>query len=193
MYEAKTVKVWDPLVRIGHWVLAAAFLVAFATEDDLLALHSFAGYVALAVVAVRIPWGIIGTRYARFTSFVRRPAAVAAYLRDVLAMRPARYLGHNPAGGLMIVAMLATLVLTGASGIAALALEEQAGPLAAHVVGGAPLWLRALGATHEGLANFLPLLVVAHLCGVALTSLQHRENLVRSMFTGVKAVGDERP
>ncbi len=193
MNDTHTVRVWDPLVRVGHWILAASFLVAFATEDDLMTLHSFAGYLALAVLTVRIPWGVVGTRYARFASFVHRPSAVAAYFRDILAFRPARHLGHNPAGGMMIVAMMLAMVLTGVSGIAALALEDHAGPLATQMAGGAPLWLRALGVVHVGLANLMLLLVLAHLGGVAVACLQHRENLVRSMFTGLKEARDEHP
>lgn len=191
MSTTDSIKVWDPLVRIGHWVLAASFLVAFSTEDDLITLHSFAGYLALAVIAVRIPWGLIGTRYARFTSFVRRPSVAMAYLRDVAAFRPARHIGHNPAGGLMIVAILVTMVLVGVTGIAALAIEDHAGPLAAHAAGGAPLWLRALGKSHEALANFMLVLVIGHLAGVVVACLQHRENLIRSMFTGLKEARDE--
>lgn len=191
MHEQRQIKVWDPLVRIGHWLLAASFLIAFVTEDDLLALHSLAGYLTLAVIAIRIPWGLFGTRYARFASFVHRPATVIAYLKEVLAFRPRRHLGHNPAGGAMIVLMLITVALVGVSGVAALALEEHAGPLAAYAAGGVPLWLRATAAIHEGLANFALLLVALHLVGVAVASLQHRENLVRSMITGRKEVRGE--
>jgi len=93
----------------------------------------------------------------------------------------------------MIVAMMLAMVLTGVSGIAALALEDHAGPLATQMAGGAPLWLRALGVVHVGLANLMLLLVLAHLGGVAVACLQHRENLVRSMFTGLKEARDEHP
>ena len=105
------VKVWDPLVRVFHWALVAAFTVAFVTEDDLLAPHVLAGYTVLALALVRVVWGVVGTRYARFADFVYPPVAVKAYLKELLRLRPPpRYLGHNPAGGFMVPALLLVLL-----------------------------------------------------------------------------------
>jgi len=188
MNSRNTVKVWDPLVRVAHWFLVAGFFISFMVGDDFMWLHRWAGYLTLAVVALRIPWGIVGTRYARFTSFVCRPRTVIAYLKDVAAFRPKRYLGHNPAGGAMIIAMLLVVPLLSLTGMAAYAVKDSAGPLSGYLVGGgAPLWLEALALPHSLLANLAMALVVAHIAGVLIASLQHRENLVRSMFSGRKS------
>jgi cytochrome b len=181
-----SVRVWDPLVRLFHWGLAAAFLAAWLTGDDWLDLHVAAGYAVLGLVLFRLVWGLIGTRYARFTDFVRSPAAVLAYLKDALVLRARRYLGHNPAGGAMVIAMLVSLTLASVSGLALYGHAEFSGPLAG-LLYGTPGWLGdVLEEVHEFFADFTLLLVVVHLAGVALASLQHRENLVRSMFTGRK-------
>lgn len=175
-----TVRVWDPLVRLFHWSLVASFAVAWITGDDWKALHIWAGYAAAALIAFRLVWGLVGPRYARFTQFVRTPGSVAAYLKDLLAGREARYLGHNPAGGAMILALilsLSALCLTGWMYTTDAFWGEE--------------WVEE---AHEALANLLLVLVGLHLAGVALASLKHRENLVRAMVTGRKrapARGDE--
>ena len=125
-----TVKVWDPLVRIGHWTLVAAFFVAYFTEDDLLTLHAWAGYTVGGVVLIRVLWGFLGTENARFRNFVRSPGMTARYLGDIAKRQAKRYIGHNPAGGAMIVALLASLTVTTYSGLEIYAIEENAGPLA---------------------------------------------------------------
>jgi cytochrome b len=181
------IKVWDPLVRIGHWMLVAGFFTAYLTEDDFLAVHVWAGYLVATVVAVRVAWGLIGTRHARFGDFVRSPAVVLDYVRDVVRRRAVRYLGHNPAGGAMIVALLVCLAVTAGSGLVLFAVEEGAGPLAPLLAGGIGHGTEdAWEAVHELAANFTLLLVVLHVLGVAFSSLAHRENLVWSMITGRK-------
>ncbi|MEJ2687316.1 MAG: cytochrome b/b6 domain-containing protein, partial [Gammaproteobacteria bacterium] len=120
------VKVWDPLVRVFHWTLVIAFFTAYFTEEDLLQVHTLAGYTVLGLIAVRFVWGLVGTRYARFSSFVFRPGTVIAYVKDVVALRARRYLGHNPAGGAMVVLLLVSLLVTTFSGMAIYAAEHQA-------------------------------------------------------------------
>jgi len=110
------VSVWDPLVRIFHWGLVAAFLVAWATGDEIKRAHVMAGYCVIGLVVFRILWGFIGAQHARFVDFVRRPGAVTSYLRDTARLRAKRYLGHNPAGGAMIIALLVMLSIIGATG-----------------------------------------------------------------------------
>jgi cytochrome b len=184
--DTGTVKVWDPFVRVFHWTLVAGFLVAFLTEDDLMTLHAWAGYLVLCLVGLRVLWGLIGTRFARFSDFLSRPSTVVEYLKDVAAFRARRYLGHNPAGGAMIVVLLVLLVLTGLTGLAVYGAEESAGPLA-DFMRGTPGYLGdALEELHEFVANLTLLCVLLHVLGVLVASLQHRENLVRSMFTGLK-------
>ncbi len=112
-----TTRVWDAFVRVFHWGLAASFAVAWITGEDWKSLHIWAGYAAGALIAMRLVWGMIGTHYARFAQFVRPPLVVAYYLRDIVTGREARYLGHNPAGGAMIVALLATLTGVCISGL----------------------------------------------------------------------------
>jgi cytochrome b len=180
------IKVWDPLVRTFHWVLVGAFVVAFITEDDFLTLHVWAGYTIGAAIAVRLLWGFIGPRHARFTDFVTSPRNAMQYVKDTLLLRARRYIGHNPAGGLMIVALLISLTLSVVTGIALYGAEEQAGPMASLFIGGGERWEDALEEVHEFFSNFTMLLVVIHLAGVLIESLVHKENLVASMINGFK-------
>lgn len=169
---AATVRVWDPLVRVLHWSLAGSFLVAWLTGDGLQALHEWAGYAAAAIVGVRLLWGLAGSRYARFAQFVRGPGAVAAYLAAMARGRERRHLGHNPAGGAMIVAILAGILGLGATGwLLTTDAWWGSGPLEA---------------VHETLANLLLALVGLHVAGVVLAGLRHHESLVRAMITGRK-------
>jgi cytochrome b len=186
MKSQAMVKVWDPLVRSFHWILVIAFFTAYFTEDDFLSVHVFAGYTVLSLILFRLVWGIVGTRNARFTSFVTRPRVAWQYLKDTLLLRAKRYLGHNPAGAAMIVLLLISLLLTTLTGLAIYGASESAGPLAG--------WLGNIGETgedaikevHEFFANFTIVLVVIHVGGVIFESLAHRENLVRAMFNGYK-------
>lgn len=180
------VKVWDPLVRIFHWVLVGGFFVAYLTEDDFLTLHSWAGYVVGLAILVRLVWGFVGTRHARFSDFVTSPNEAWQYTWDTLLLRAKRYLGHNPAGGMMIVIMLISLVLVTVSGIALYGAAEQAGPMASWFVTNGKTWEDILEGIHEFFANFTLLLVLIHVGGVLFESLAHRENLVSSMINGFK-------
>jgi cytochrome b len=186
----RKVKVWDPLVRVFHWTLVAGFFTAYLTEgeDATLSLHTWAGYTVLGLVLVRLAWGFIGTRHARFSDFVYRPGTIKAYVKDVLKLHPRRYLGHNPAGGLMIVILIASLLITTLSGTALYAAEEQAGPLAGWLGGVSHFWAEAFEGVHEFFANFTLFLVAVHVAGVVVESLLHGENLVRAMFTGRKRI-----
>ena len=203
------VKVWDPFVRAAHWVLALAFAVAFLTEDDALGLHVWAGYVVAGIVVARILWGFVGPRHARFTDFVYRPSAVLRYLVDLVALRSRRHLGHSPAGGAMVLALLAFLAATTVTGLWVYAEEEGRGPLAGIVASDTLPQDRAprarggehdededdddrrggessLEELHEFFANVTLMLVLLHVGGVALASFAHRENLPRAMITGRK-------
>lgn len=182
----KPVRVWDPLVRIFHWSLVAGFATAFIVEDDLLGVHVWAGYLVLALIGVRLLWGLIGTRHARFSDFVRGPGAVLAYLRDLMRRRAPRYLGHNPAGGAMIVLLLIGVTATGISGLALYGAEEFAGPLADVMRGLPPFWGDVLEESHEVLAYGTLGLILIHVTGVLVSSLLHRENLIGSMISGDK-------
>ncbi|BAZ94942.1 cytochrome B561 [Thiohalobacter thiocyanaticus] len=184
--QSDTIKVWDPLVRVFHWTLVLAFFTAYLTEDDWLDLHTLAGYTVLGLVAFRLLWGLIGTRHARFGDFVKRPHEVLTYIKEVLTLHPRRYLGHNPAGGLMIVLLLASLLATTGFGLAVYAAEEGAGPLAGMLIGVSESTGHLFEEVHEFFANFTLFLVAVHVAGVIVESLLHGENLVRSMVTGRK-------
>ena len=188
----REVKVWDPLVRMFHWTLVIGFFTAYLTEGDeaWLDLHSWAGYTVLALVLVRLVWGFIGTRHARFKDFLYRPATVKEYLGGVMRLNPRRYLGHNPAGGLMVVLLIVSLLATTVLGMGVLAIEEQAGPLVGWLGGLGHAWEEAFEELHEFFANFTLFLVVVHVAGVLVDSFLHGENLVRSMITGRKSARD---
>jgi cytochrome b len=125
------IRVWDPVVRIGHWTLAAAFVIAYFTAEELEDVHVAAGYWVGGYVIARIVWGFIGSRYARFSDFVYRPGAVFGYLAGLFRGDAPRYLGHNPAGGAMVIALLLALTGTVATGLLLQAQSEHEGPLAA--------------------------------------------------------------
>lgn len=167
----RTQRIWDPAVRIFHWSLVTAVGIDMLLEDGT-DLHAAAGYVVLGLIAFRFLWGFIGTRHARFANFVSGPGAVGRYLRSLRSPRPERHLGHNPAGALMVVALLAVLALVAGSGAL---LNTDA------------LWgSEWLEETHEIAANSLFILVPLHVLGAVVSSIIHRENLVRAMVTGRK-------
>ena len=167
------VRVWDPVVRLFHWSLVTAFATAFLAEEGG-RLHDAAGYTVLGLIGVRLVWGLIGPLHARFASFVPAPGQLAAYLRELARGRPRRFLGHNPAGGAMIVVLLATVLTTAASGW--LMTTDRFWGIE---------WVENL---HEGSAWLALILVGVHVTGVLVSSLMHRENLVRAMITGDKPV-----
>ncbi|MES9831220.1 MAG: cytochrome b/b6 domain-containing protein [Candidatus Thiodiazotropha sp. LLP2] len=185
MRKKREIKVWDPFVRLFHWTLVGSFLVTWVTEDELMTLHVYAGYVIAALVLLRIVWGMVGTRYARFSEFVVSPGKVLGYLKDLLSFKAKRTIGHNPAGGAMIVALLVCLLITVFTGMLAYG-AEGLGPFAELFFSNTPYGGELFEEVHEFFANLTLLLVVVHLSGVLFGSLLHQENLVRSMFTGTK-------
>ncbi|MFP7572116.1 cytochrome b/b6 domain-containing protein [Marivita sp. S2033] len=196
---AATVRVWDPLVRIVHWSLVAAFAVAWLSADELDTLHEVAGYGVAGLVAMRLVWGLIGSRHARFSRFVKGPRKTLTYLGDMSRGRERRYLGHNPAGAAMIVALLVTLSGTAVTGWL-MAEPDRIAMLPSLPAIVAPAWAdgdgdafdargdidETLEEVHEALANLLLVLAALHVGGVALASVRHHENLTRAMFTGKK-------
>jgi cytochrome b len=183
--EQDEVKVWDPFVRTFHWALVLSFTVAWLSGEELETLHAYAGYAVAGLVLLRMVWGVTGSLHARFSDFVYRPAEVRSFLGDTLRLRARRYLGHNPAGGAMILLMLVTLLITAVTGLAYYGIEDGAGPLAM-LAGGSATMKDAMEELHEFSANLMLFLVLVHLAGVLLESLVHRENLVKAMFNGRK-------
>lgn len=188
------VRVWDPFVRIGHWILVVTFFTCYLTEGEPEWLHVWSGYLLTAVVLLRIVWGFIGPRYARFRDFVRPPGEALRYLGNELRGRAPRHIGHSPSGGAMILTLLLALLVAAGSGMVVLAMEEGEGPLAGWLVTplpgneeGSPE-LETAEEVHEIAANVTLLLVILHIAGVFLGSWRNRENLVRAMITGRKRV-----
>ncbi len=169
-----------------HWSVVGAVVAAWVTDDHFLILHVWAGYTIVGLVLFRLFWGLVGTRHARFSAFVRRPATVIAYIKDVVAFRAKRHIGHNPAGGAMVIALLLSLAATTLTGLAVYGAEEFSGPLAPLFLNLPHFWGELLGEVHEFFVNITLLLVFLHLAGVFMASVQHKENLVRSMITGIK-------
>jgi cytochrome b len=159
-------------VRVFHWLLVLSFAGAYlsAESESWRLLHVTLGYTLGGLVAFRLVWGLVGTRYARFANFVRGPQAVLTYLRSLRKGQPQHHLGHNPAGAVAIVLLLLASVAVVGSGWAIY-----------NDVGGE--WLSEL---HDIAANSMLLVVAIHVAGVLVASRLHRENLVRAMVTGQK-------
>ncbi len=166
------IKVWDLFVRVAHWSLVACVLIAWFTGHGGGRLHEWLGYLALAIIAARIVWGFTGPATARFSDFVRGPRHTLGYAKQTLARTEPRYLGHNPLGAWMIVALIITVALAALSGWL-YTTPEYWGDVRMERI-------------HEWLAHALIILVVVHVSGVIFASLRHRENLVAAMFTGRK-------
>ncbi len=190
------IKVWDLFVRVFHWSLVAAFFIAYFTGDEIIAVHVWAGYAVGGLIILRVVWGFIGPQHARFSDFIYGPRAVFGYLRDLVSFRSKRYLGHSPAGGAMVVALLLGLSVIVGTGLVVYALRDNAGPLAGIVTaGGSAIAESPRAATkvgeawediHELMANVLLVLIGLHVASVILSSFAHHENLVRAMITGRK-------
>ena len=165
------IRVWDVPTRLVHWLLVVSFAGAFLTADSehYRDLHILFGVTMVVVIAFRLAWGLVGTRYARFASFAFGPRAVVQYLWSLATFRSVRFVGHMPAGSWAIWLMLLLGLLIGASGYA--------------VVAGTAEWLED---AHEALAWTLLGVVIVHVLGVAVSSVLHRENLVAAMITGRK-------
>ena len=168
----RRILVWDWPTRIGHWLMAGSFAIAWLTaeSESWRNVHVASGYLFGAVVAFRLVWGVVGTRYARFSEFVKSPRAAWNYLTSLLGPQPQHTIGHNPAGGWAIVALLVLGAISVVSGW--LTFNEVGGELFEEL--------------HEGASNAALAVVGIHLIGVATGSLIHRENLIGSMFSGLK-------
>lgn len=169
--EAEVV-VWDRFVRFFHWTLVALFAVGYFTGGEAENVHTVNGYVLAALLILRLLWGFIGPPAARFGSFVKRPGETFAYLRDVGRFRARRYRGHNPAGAMMILALIGTLAGTITTGVM----------MTTDAYWGSE-WVEEV---HEFLANAAVGLIILHVAGVLVASFQHRENLIAAMVTGRK-------
>jgi cytochrome b len=174
----RRILVWDVPTRVFHWLQALSFGAAYLTafSERLRNYHVALGYILLGLLVFRLLWGFVGTRYARFGSFLFNPKEIVGYLSAMVRGKPAHYLGHNPAGSVSVWLLLALGLFICVTGV--LALQDDASDLVVDL---------------HGLATNVMLGVIAlHLIGVLASSILHRENLVRAMFTGLKSAGQEK-
>ena len=169
---SEMIPVWDIVVRVFHWSLVIGFAAAWLTSEDIAWLHELIGYVVLGLIAVRFIWGFIGTKYARFSNFIKSPRTVYAYLDDMTKEKEQRYIGHNPAGGAMIIALLLGVLVTGVTGWMSTT--------------DAYWGIRWVEIVHELSAFGVVALVAGHVIGVIYASKRHGENLAKAMVTGKK-------
>jgi len=170
--HVKTVAVWDRPLRLWHWSLAVLVLIAWVTPNTYDSLHRFAGYAVISQLAFRVLWGFVGTRHSRFDKVGLRLRAAPDYLKNLVRGNTGRYLGLNPAGVAMLVAMLALLMIS-------------------TVTGAMQVTVRFFGVwwiedTHAYSSQAVIVLAGLHVLGTLLMSMLQRENLVRAMFTGRK-------
>lgn len=166
--------VWDPFVRIFHWTLVLAFAANALLTDPESNLHEWVGYIALGLVGLRLIWGVIGARHARFSDFIPTPAAIMRQLQDMATGRHRIHLGHTPLGALMIFNLLATLLAIGATGYL----------MTTNAFWGVK-WVKEM---HEVFVVWAEISVVAHVGAVIFESMRTGVNLPRAMVSGVKSV-----
>mgnify|MGYP003460527768 FL=1 len=169
---ASQVKVWDPVVRLFHWTLALGCIANLTVLREVELAHELAGYVILGAIAIRILWGFVGSPHARFSDFVAGPSKLAGYLGSLLRGKAPRYVGHNPAGGLMMLALIGLATICGVTGVM---MEQDA------------FWgVEWVEDVHETAANLILALATLHVLAALVESWHHRENLIRAMITGRK-------
>ncbi|HXH72105.1 MAG TPA: cytochrome b/b6 domain-containing protein [Mariprofundaceae bacterium] len=176
---------WDLFVRVFHWSLVLFFALAYLSGDfNVEDLHGWFGYVITVLIVGRFVWGFAGSANARFANFIYSPAETLAYFASVIKNNPRHYVSHNPAGALMVFALLASLVALVASGLLLEDWGEYEGPLwAMHVSIGDALGHLAKY-VHKALPEILLAMVGLHILGVVVATLQHRENFVHAMWYG---------
>lgn len=166
------VRVWDPVVRLFHWTVVAGCVLNLAAFTDGKGAHRWVGYAVALALAIRVVWGFVGTRYARFADFVPGPSALVAYVKALARGQAPRFLGHNPAGAVMMLTLMALLAGVSLTG-----------------------WMLTLDAwfgddnleeLHEALANAILVFAGLHVAAALFESWRHGENLVVSMITGRK-------
>lgn len=189
MSQPEWVKLWDPLLRGFHWLLAALVITAWCLGQfgpDVMTLHFWCGYAVIALIAFRLIWGFVGPAPARFFHFIKGPGPVLRYMRHMGAREPSYWPGHNPMGGLSVLALLAALSAQTATGLIADPEDYiNVGPLASRVSHDTAT--AAVG-WHDRIGMIILLLVLLHVGVVLFYRFWKRENLVRPMLTGWKLV-----
>ena len=172
MSDKQSILVWDIPTRVFHWLLVICFAGAWLTSESerLQMIHYAFGYSACALVLFRLFWGIMGTRYARFTQFLKGPAEMMKHAKGLLSGDQHSTPGHNPVGGIVMVGLMLLILLIGLTGY--FSVKEFLGDL--------------MGEAHEAIASLALAVVVVHVAAAIIMSLLQKENLVRSMVTGKK-------
>jgi cytochrome b len=167
-----SVRVWDPLVRVFHWTLAFGCIANLTVLREAENLHRYVGYGVTAALAVRLVWGVVGPGHARFGDFVPGPRRLLGYCQALIRGREPRYLGHNPAAAVMILALIVVAGLCGVTG---------------WMMGLDAFWGdKRLEGVHETAANLILIMALVHVGAAIIESRRHRENLILSMITGRK-------
>lgn len=169
---ARRVAVWDPLVRLFHWTVVLGVTANLFVTAEGKPVHRWIGYAVFGAVLLRLCWGLIGTRHARFSDFLPSPTRLWSYSNALLRRREPRYVGHNPAGAMMMMALLTLLLAVGVTGWMQ-TLDDYWGVQ----------WVQNL---HKTLANAIMVLAGLHALAAIRESVRHRENLIWSMITGHK-------
>ncbi len=185
--------VWDLPVRLFHWALLLLFsfqLVTGAIGGEMMAAHMYSGYGVLGLVAFRVYWGFAGSATARFRNFVKGPAATLRFIPRLFSRQPLDYTGHNPVGGWMVVAMLASFALQAGTGLFANDGVATEGPLASLVSLDAS---NRLAQVHRWNVNVLMVLAGLHVLAVLYHWLVRGESLIGTMLTGVRRVSTQPP
>jgi cytochrome b len=212
--EMNAVKVWDIFIRIFHWTLVGSIIGLYLSGEEFKSVHIRLGYFVTCLVLARIIWGFVGTKHARFNNFLYRPRTIYDYLKSLIKGNPKHYLGHNPAGGIMTIVMLITLLVTVFTGLKTLAMEGK-GPLATTDISisrvvyadedehdNDPVYRdgqhykdghrqkeqkdELWEDIHELMTSFIIFLIIVHVGGVIVSSWIHKENLIMGMITGIK-------
>ena len=168
----RTIRVWDPVVRLFHWTIVMACVLNLFILEEGKYWHRITGYVVAVAIVIRILWGFVGTKYARFSDFLPTPRRVRDQILDMIDGSEKRYLGHNPLASVMMLALMALLAATALTGWMT-TLDAFWGEK----------WLEKL---HGAIANGIMVLAFAHAGAAIIESWRHRENLVWSMVTGRK-------
>ena len=203
----KNLEVWDILIRIFHWSLVVSFITEYLTRTEKNEIHIYAGYTVLGLIIFRVVWGFMGSRHARFSNFVTSYSAVERYVKSLFSKKTKRYVGHNPLGGWMVIAMLITLFMLSYSGLKLYAVQGGEEPLAVQMPSinpvasayaqddieqylikekdevGEDYWKEL----HARYTNLMLILIALHLVGVLATTVLYKENFVKEMLTGKKA------
>ena len=170
--QKQSVLIWDFPVRVFHWLLVISFAGAWLTSESEAQqmIHYAFGYSACALVLFRIAWGVVGTRYARFSQFIKGPLETIRHIKALLTGNQHLGLGHNPAGALAMISLMILILIIGLTGY--WGVKEYFGDF--------------IGDVHDAVASLAMAVVMIHIAAAIIMSFIQKENLIRSMVTGKK-------